>query len=62
MIPSVRGMFSNRPYMLYLLFRVPMTLAALLPWCTVTIVDVKRKSLDLAEARAKQAGLRNVRT
>ena len=30
-IPSVRDMFSNRPYMLYLLFRVPMTLAALLP-------------------------------
>ena len=37
-------------------------LAALLPWCTVTIVDVKKRSLDLAEARAKQSGLTNVRT
>ena len=37
-------------------------LAALLPWCTVTIVDVKKRSLDLAEARAREAGLSNVRT
>ncbi|KAL1502969.1 hypothetical protein AB1Y20_011040 [Prymnesium parvum] len=36
-------------------------LAALLPWCVVTIVDVKRQSLALAETRAKQAGLQNVR-
>ena len=30
-IPSVRAMFANKPYMHYLLFRVPMTIAALLP-------------------------------
>jgi len=30
-VPSVRRLFANRPYMMYLLFRIPMTIASLLP-------------------------------
>jgi len=37
-------------------------LAALLPSCTVVIVDVKQRSLDLAVTRAAAAGLTNVQT
>lgn len=37
-------------------------LAALLPHCTLVIVDVKQRSLDLAATRAAAAGLRNVET
>jgi hypothetical protein len=36
-------------------------LAALLPWATVTIVELKKRSLDIARARAAEAGLSNVR-
>jgi hypothetical protein len=37
-------------------------LAALLPRCTVTIVDVNAKSLAIAQRRASEAGLANLRT
>lgn len=30
-VPSMRAMFSNKPYMMYLLFNVPFKLAALIP-------------------------------
>ena len=36
-------------------------LAALLPWATVTIVELKQRSLDIARGRADDAGLLNVR-
>lgn len=37
-------------------------LAALLPWCSLTIVDVNARSLELADARARRSGLHNVRS
>lgn len=36
-------------------------LAAMLPWATVTIVELKKRSLDIARERANAAGLTNVR-
>ena len=36
-------------------------LAAMLPWVTVTFVELKKRSLDIARERAKEAGLTNVR-
>ena len=36
-------------------------LAALLPWATITILELKKRSLDIARARAEEAGLTNVR-
>ena len=41
---------------------VGIPLAALLPWCDVTIIDLKQRSLDIANQRAESAGLKNVRT
>lgn len=35
-------------------------LAAMLPWATVTIVELKQRSLDIARARADDVGLSNV--
>ena len=35
-------------------------LAAMLPWATVTIVELKKRSLDIARERASAAGLTNV--
>ena len=38
-----------------------MPLAAMLPHCTVTIVELKARSLEIARGRAAAAGLTNVR-
>lgn len=40
---------------------VGLPLAALLPCCDVTILDLKQRSLDIAQTRAEGAGLSNVR-